>query len=494
MLVFGTLAMLSLLVEAGEHLQIERLPRNHLRFLATFETAVEQTDSAVFPYQVRQLLARTIADEVDVRLTRGRWRDAWGPLPRTGSAVGGTGAEVQARFPPGSSREAWISLVNDLSSLLCASMNYIDSTRSYNTTQSDGRVAFFGALPTESVCTENLTPFLKLTPCRDQAGVGELIKGHDLAGMDWINLRLVVHRKGAEKLSLLQTIDFVVDVERQMLTQRGGLPGSQRAEDVQCAPDKFYTTDVTCLPLDQPHERRIVLTELFPDGKFLRCPMSSKSDFEVLLPSGDWVPLQDARNATITLNPELSCDANDLFVNRDLVIARSALHGHLSTTFTNASPSSRQVRYVTMLPWFMRPQLQTFAVSGNGTIESTRLIQGKQRNRPFVLDTSLTVAPGGEARLTFDFERTLLRFAEYPPDANRGFDIPAAVVRYTDRNGDIKELRTTGALLPLPTPDFSMPYNVIILTCTCIALIFGSIFNLLIRFPARHVALPGRDS
>lgn len=42
-------------------------------------------------------------------------------------------------------------------------------------------------------------------------------------------------------------------------------------------------------------------------------------------------------------------------------------------------------------------------------------------------------------------------------------------------------LRTTSLLLPLPTPDFSMPYNVIILTSTVMALAFGSIFNLLVR-------------
>ena len=50
-------------------------------------------------------------------------------------------------------------------------------------------------------------------------------------------------------------------------------------------------------------------------------------------------------------------------------------------------------------------------------------------------------------------------------------------------------LRTTSLLLNLPTPDFSMPYNVIILSSTVIALAFGSVFNLLVR---RFVALkPG---
>lgn len=51
-------------------------------------------------------------------------------------------------------------------------------------------------------------------------------------------------------------------------------------------------------------------------------------------------------------------------------------------------------------------------------------------------------------------------------------------------------LRTPALLLSLPTPDFSMPYNVIILSSTVIALAFGSIFNLLVR---RFVALEPGD-
>ena len=39
-------------------------------------------------------------------------------------------------------------------------------------------------------------------------------------------------------------------------------------------------------------------------------------------------------------------------------------------------------------------------------------------------------------------------------------------------------LHTESLLVNLPTPDFSMPYNVICLTCTVIAIAFGSIHNL----------------
>jgi phosphatidylinositol glycan class T len=36
-------------------------------------------------------------------------------------------------------------------------------------------------------------------------------------------------------------------------------------------------------------------------------------------------------------------------------------------------------------------------------------------------------------------------------------------------------------LVPLTTPDFSMPYNVITITCTIFALYFGSLVNVLRR-------------
>lgn len=42
-------------------------------------------------------------------------------------------------------------------------------------------------------------------------------------------------------------------------------------------------------------------------------------------------------------------------------------------------------------------------------------------------------------------------------------------------------VHTEALLVSLPTPDFSMPYNVICFVCTVIAIGFGSIFNLTTR-------------
>lgn len=44
-----------------------------------------------------------------------------------------------------------------------------------------------------------------------------------------------------------------------------------------------------------------------------------------------------------------------------------------------------------------------------------------------------------------------------------------------------QRMYTTSLLVDLATPDFSMPYNVIIMSCSLIAMIFGSVFNALTR-------------
>lgn len=65
---------------------------------------------------------------------------------------------------------------------------------------------------------------------------------------------------------------------------------------------------------------------------------------------------------------------------------------------------------------------------------------------------------------------------EIPTHRNCSEDIPKATCHHF-----FIRVYTETLLVSLPTPDFSMPYNVITLTCTVIALFFGSTFNLLTR-------------
>jgi hypothetical protein len=101
--------------------------------------------------------------------------------------------------------------------------------------------------------------------------------------------------------------------------------------------------------------------------------------------------------------------------------------------------------------------------------------------RPAVITTVLPPGPDNMAASRLDFATNRLRYVRCQV---HGIQYSHTDYRYlsSDRQAvqNIK-VYTEILLASLPTPDFSMPYNVITLTCTVIALFFGSIFNLLIR-------------
>ena len=87
--------------------------------------------------------------------------------------------------------------------------------------------------------------------------------------------------------------------------------------------------------------------------------------------------------------------------------------------------------------------------------------------------------------MTLEVTKAFLRYTEHPPDAQRGWDLPPAVFvpigRAGNGTGGVERIYTAVLLVDLATPDFSMPYNVIIMSSTLITFIFGSVFNLLTR-------------
>lgn len=98
-----------------------------------------------------------------------------------------------------------------------------------------------------------------------------------------------------------------------------------------------------------------------------------------------------------------------------------------------------------------------------------------------MLECVLEVPPHTSLQLSVDLEKAFIAYTEHPPDASRGWDLPPAVFTLTGHDVQGQRIYTTTLLGDLPTPDFSMPYNVIIMTSTVIALVFGSVFNMLTR-------------
>jgi GPI-anchor transamidase subunit T len=503
-----------------------------------------------FPRSLGQALRNADTQELHLRFTTGRWDpESWGARPWDGTKEGGTGVELWAWIEADTEIDAfakWTTLAQSLSGLFCASLNFIDATRTTKpalTFQPLGTYhnasqhlhLLHGVLPGEVVCTENLTPFLKLLPCKGKAGIASLLDGHKVFDASWQSMAIDVRPKcrsgiGECQMEISQTIDVVLDIERSKRPRDNPIPRPIPQEQLECDESKPYHSHDTCYPLDREDLPSWSLKDVFgrtmagtcplaeedgPDGKPVclhvphdRMVMVSHSGFEVksepgpyehrcysLLPSEDFdleVPQQPESSKIYNLGHEL------IHAERTMT-GHGAAHGGMRTIFTNPS-SSETVNFVYFetVPWFLRPYMHTLKAQITHTrstepFSNTKLITEMyyrpaiDRRRASQLELQMTIPPLTTVSLTYDFEKSILRYTEYPPDANRGFNIPAAVIRLVDsdkqpsaENRDVY-IRTTSLLLPLPTPDFSMPYNVIILTCTVMALAFGSIYNLLVR-------------
>jgi len=106
-------------------------------------------------------------------------------------------------------------------------------------------------------------------------------------------------------------------------------------------------------------------------------------------------------------------------------------------------------------------------------------IPSQPHDKPALLQATLELPPEETIHLSLRVRKAFLRYQEHPPDAQRGWDLPPAV--FVPVNAPHRRIYTSALLVDLATPDFSMPYNVIIMSSTLIALIFGSLFNMLIR-------------
>lgn len=130
----------------------------------------------------------------------------------------------------------------------------------------------------------------------------------------------------------------------------------------------------------------------------------------------------------------------------------------------------------------------TNARLGDNLISNISYVPPVPHSRPATFQAVIDLPGDSTVYLTIDVTKAFLRYTEHPPDAQRGWDLPPAIILpLPGSNASITEhefagrIYTPPLLVDLATPDFSMPYNVIIFSCSLIAFIFGSIFNLLTR-------------
>ncbi|PWN87920.1 Gpi16 subunit, GPI transamidase component [Acaromyces ingoldii] len=528
------------------------------------------------PRPLVHLAQASDADEVHLAINAGRWDYArWG-WPTTEPAVG-TGAEVWASLRANATRTTatadngdggsarvepalmarWRTLTANLAGLFCASLDALDErltvtpwTRSFPSSSSSSpsnhsSKTLHATLSSEAVCTENLSPLLKLLPCKQRAGLASLLEPHHFFAADFHGMALHVVRRGEDGR-------WAVEINVQAVFSPVMLPGlrgkrdwslsgllgrrmeqacpladesaitvvapaevakRKKEEDEEEGDYNFLISPILVLPQLAQEERDAYEDEAARFKRFERAFIRRVVDeghavydtrtavgFDVRMywpTEGEFVFPHSYPNS-----PAFSADRSFLGAGQE--------RGRIEVTLRNTDAvRARSVVYYDVLPWFIRPLLHSLQASVEVAddddeegdivrfaddltapiVEALRYSASTPRGAPLHLEATVRVPPQSTVRLRYDYDKAFLRYAEHPPDAHRGFDIAPAVFLPAG-SSKMPRLYTNPSLVEVAVPDFSMPYNVIIFTSTLIALCAGSVLNNLVRKYADVVVEP----
>lgn len=481
------------------------------------------------------LVSRSLAEiflqydvaELHVSLSHGLWRyETWGYPPIDASP----GAEVWAWFTGNTTLTdsqvdvQWKNLCDTLSGLLCASLNFIDHANtvrpkfSFRPQFSDGHVSDsssaapqrfvrYATLPREIVCTENLTPWKKLLPCSNQEGFASLLNSGYIHSTNYHSIGLHMRRLcdkpdcQSHQLEIKQTVNLVFD--KQIISQNQDW--SMRKMFGQGLSGSCYLADHSRIYLDitnQDYQLTPGPEQVLTSQRGGSITRFAEYDIKKFTKYGMFniatVYKEKTTPIQIILPPPLYARRYLLGVGQE--------HGKIVTKVTNQHWSALNVVLQENIPWFVQMYLHSLKIKSSSTgaiIEPNTIhyVPGERRERAYHLEVAFQIPAKSSFEISIDFDYIFLKWLEYPPDANHGHYIGSAVLsaqlpvarNYTavpvdgflfsdsfnaTRPAYFVQIRTESILISLPTPDFSMPYNVICLACTVVALAFGPIHNI----------------
>lgn len=282
-----------------ESLMLRPLPDGktlgHFRFVNDLREEGENGHHRkLFPKAIYQIVQKFRIQEMDLSFTQGRWNHRlWGGLEGLEAlGVKPGGVELRAQFRQ-SNEEAdvlWRNLTHALSGLFCASINFLENPAMVSewggVRQAGVGAVRQGSLPRETVCTENLTPWLKLLPCRDRAGLATLLERPRIHNGNYYSLRVHV-KAGHGSLRLVQTLTVVLKSSETSPASRGRI----------LAPDEDF----------QFRQPNWSLSTLFGRPLIGACPLAISSHVHMELEASLVEELKRAENQT----PKISQDSQN---------------------------------------------------------------------------------------------------------------------------------------------------------------------------------------
>ncbi|KAL1340967.1 hypothetical protein HN51_027474 [Arachis hypogaea] len=559
--------------EFWEELLLKPLPDRKVLSHFHFQNEAPLSDSFarhhhLFPKSIAQLVKKFHIKAMELSFTQGRWNyERWGGFdPISSHNAKPPGVELWAVFdvPPHQVDASWKDLTHALSGLFCASINFLESSTTYSapkwTFQSALGSLRYGTLPREAVCTENLTPWLKLLPCRDKAGLSALMDRPSIyksfyhsqrlhltqakTGANPKNSRVVLEqtltvvlqpniltggtnyvseakmqpswslssifgRKINGRCVLAKSSNVYLQVERGLVTQLENLQSSTATFAANGTNLDDFGRNVG-FELSVNPDR--VLKEVEKSSSILyEYPIKVHKDSEQFDLGITW------KHPVIWSTPHVPLYASRFLMGSGnergaIAICMKSTESTQELVAANYVDQrcNFQVNVLQIVPWYIKVYYHTLQLFVDEKpqiltdfVERMHVSPSEDKVSPGLMELVLKLpCEVKSAVLNIEFDKGFLHIDEYPPDANQGFDIPSAIISFPDFNAGLQfsdnslsktpmlsKLQerspvisyTEVLLVPLTTPDFSMPYNVITITCTVFALYFGSLLNALRR-------------
>ena len=467
----------------AESLLIRRLDSDSIGFRFEFISRKDKTHQLnqfeIFPKLIAQLITLNVT-RVRLSMTRGKWEWTSETLyPSVESAA--PGIELWADLV--SIENDWVPLIRSLAGMTCASLDVLEKK------SLSGRLTkniIFAAMPSETLCTENISTWLKLLPCRSKSGLGSLISAKKFLLSEYYSLSWSINQNkfGFEFIQSL-TVVLPFNPKSTTMFSIGQILGINKPFLSSCQ-----------VAVDSK-----IFIEKEEDITFFTTPKSDTQDPLFLA----WnLPLAEGDISFQTDLPVYQGSTREIKTSK-WYSGVGDIRGTITTALYNSNPhNDLHVHHLEIIPSFLRPKFSTFKITYKGQdyfspekLKSMiKITPTLLRDHYCTLELDLWLPKGNDPLLVkYSFDKAFLYFDEYPSDPNRGHDVPASITSY-NRSNEVKSklpgillrtktgpvhIATQALLITLAHPDFSMPYNVITLSSTGFALFLGMIVNASVR-------------
>jgi phosphatidylinositol glycan class T len=394
-------------------------------------------------------------------------------------------------------------LVKQVNGIFCSSILEMDplfTSRPY-IYGVDTKLYRYGHLSGEPLCTENIKPFLRLLPCKT-TGLARLIDLKDVFASSFHTLSISaknIYKRDAYHWRVELLAHFVKSHVRML-------------EKNINSPFRFpLNSDLKCKIAD----RQIIMYDL-PPSYTANLPENSSKPFDSI----DISTTDFSKNEIFmirlnhTISQSLSYEHTPMFLLNIAHEKPDARGGILTSKIVNNLEMGYLVNYYHMIPWQLHIDISSLDFScvyegekTEGEIVEKSLVPSLIRRRPSTISLQIVLPPYSTCTLKLSFTNHLMTALAYPPDSNYGISVPGPMLVFRQREDVYRKFSNIYGsfiyteedsrtdphthravtifgeplLILLPTPDFSMPFNVICIVTTATGFLFGSTFNLAVK-------------